>query len=262
MDSNDERLSEIYVMYAFEYDGLYIGIPHIYRHLNSEFNAKYKNGIIDTQLAYSYDGRYWQRSLREPFISGVDSKPEDPDVAHNLVWVSDVQIHDETVYFYASASELEHGPAFSEPGTGKILIYKMRRDGFISLSTQDKEKTSSVATREKVWLGGEVHLNIKAKNATVAIYVSDESEMVEGNALGIAKPINGYGHEDCIAFSGDSVDWVPRYGSGRKIEDLSGKTVVFEVRFEDGEVFSLSGDYIDVYNTQAVRYRKLGVLPD
>ena len=263
VDSNDERLAEIYGMFAFEYDGMYIGIPHIYRHLNSELNAKYKNGIIDTQLAYSYDGRYWQRSLREAFISGIDSKPDNLNINHNLVWVSNMQIHDDgNVYFYASASELEHGPAFHEPGTGKMLIYKMRRDGFISLSTQDKEKTSSLATREKVWHGGEVHLNIKSKNATVAVYVSDESEMVAGNALGIAKPIDGYGHEDCISFSGDSVDWVPQYKTGKKIEELKGKTLVFELRFEDGEVFSLSGDYTDVYNTQAVRYRKLGILPE
>ena len=106
-------------MFAFEYDGMYIGIPHIYRHLNSELNAKYKNGIIDTQLAYSYDGRYWQRSLREAFISGIDSKPDNLNINHNLVWVSNKQIHDDgNVYFYASASELEHGPAFLEPGTG------------------------------------------------------------------------------------------------------------------------------------------------
>ena len=123
-------------------------------------------------------------------------------------------------------------------------------------------KPSAVATREKVWHEGEVHLNIKAKNATVAVYVSDESEMVAGNALGSARPIDGYGHEDCISFSGDSVDWVPQYKSGKKIEELRGKTVVFEVKFEDGEIFSLSGNYTDVYNTQAARYRRFGVLPE
>ena len=263
VDSSDERLAEIYGMYAFEYDGMYIGIPHIYRHLNSEISTKFNNGIIDTQLAYSYDGRYWQRSLREPFISGVDAKPENLNIDYNLMWVSNMKIHDDgNVYFYASASELEHGPAFSKPGTGKILICKMRRDGFISLSTQDKEKTSSVATREKVWHGGEVHLNMKANNATVAVYVSDESEFVEGNVLGIANPVDGYGHEDCILFSGDSIDWVQQYKSGKKIEELSGKTIVFEVKFEDGEVFSLSGNYTDVYNIQAARYRKFGVLPE
>ena len=39
------------------------------------------------------------------------------------------------------------------------------------------------------------------------------------------------------------------------------QTLVFEIKFEDGELYSLSGDYIDAFNTEAVRYRKLGILP-
>ncbi len=258
VDSDDERLSEVYGMYAFEYDGMYIGVPHIYRHLNSELNAKYKNGIIDTQLAYSYDGRYWQRSFREPFISGLDENPR-----HNIVWVSNMlRLNDGSINFYVSASEYEHGPAFSQPGTGKMLVYNMRSDGFISLSSEDKEKTASVITREKVWHRGEIHVNLKAKKATMAVYISDESEMVSGNVLGFARPIEGYGHDDCIPFEGDSTEWIPQYKSGNKVDDLSGKTLVFELKFDDGELFSLAGDYTDVYNVPAARYRRFGVLPE
>jgi hypothetical protein len=94
----DEGLAEIYGMYAFEYDGNYIGISHIYRGFGSGLQTKYSSGIIDTQLR-----------LRE-----------------------------------------------------------------------------------------------------------------------------GYGHEDYIAFSGDSTDWVPRYKIGRRISDLVGKTLVFEIKFENG----------------------------
>ena len=36
----------------------------------------------------------------------------------------------------------------------------------------------------------------------------------------------------------------------------------FELRFEEGEVFSLSGDYTDVFNTEAARYRQFGILPE
>lgn len=261
VDASDERLSEIYGMYAFEYDGMYIGVPHIYRNLNSELGAKFKNGIIDTQLAYSYDGEYWQRSLREPFLSGVNNKSLTK--CHNLMWVFDtMRCEDGSINFYASASEFEHGPAFSKPGTGKIFVFNMREDGFISLVSKDKEKAACVATREKIWLGGEVHYNLKTKNATAAVYITDESEILTGNIGGQAKALEGYGHEDCVPFSGDSVDWIPQYKSGKKVDELKGKTLVFELKFNDGEVFSLSGDFIDVYNTQAARFRKFGVLPE
>ena len=257
VDSNDERLSEIYGMYAFEYDGMYIGLPHMYRNLQSELCAKFKNGIIDTQLAYSYDGEYWQRGLHEPFLSGLELEK-----VHKMMWAfCSMRCDDGSINFYASASEFEHGEAFSNPGTGKIFVFNMREDGFISLSTVDMEKTACVATREKIWHGGEVQYNLKAKEATVAVYITDESEMLTGNIGGVARPLEGYGHEDCIPFNGDCTNWVPQYKSGKKVDELKGKTLVFEIKFTDGELFSLSGDFTDVYNTQAARYRKFGSLP-
>ena len=256
VDSLDEDLSEIYGMYAFEYDGNYIGIPHIYRGFGSGLQTKFNSGIIDTQLAYSSDGRYWRRSLRKPFISGSDGSL---DKKHPLVWVSGMARINGDIYLYASASEREHGPAFRMPGTGKILIFRLRTDGFISLKTTDKSRESIIATREKIWHGGEPCVNLKAKRATLAVYTTASQD--EGlNILGTATPLEGYGHEDCIAFSGDCTDWIPKYKSGKLVSDLVGKTLVFEIKFEDGELFSFSGDYTDAFNVEAAVYRRHGVL--
>ena len=261
-DSCDEPLSEVYGMFAFEYDGMYIGIPHIYRGLKSELNAKYKNGIIDTQLAYSFDGRYWQRSLRKPFISGT-SKNDKQEPFRPLVWISSIQQINEDIFIYGSSSLLEHGPAFAEPGTGQIHVYKLRKDGFIHLQNENSESESTLSTREKVWHGGEIYINLKAEKATVAVYESSESENVEGmNVLGVAEPILGFTHEDCLPFSGDSIDWTPEYKDGKKISELAGRVLVFEIRFSNGEIFSLSGDFTDVFNTEGARYRNFGILPN
>ena len=137
----------------------------------------------------------------------------------------------------------------------------MRLDGFVPLITEDVSRESTVATREKIWLGGELHLNVKAKKATVAVYSSSQDEAVFGNALGHTRPLEGFTHEDCIPLSGDSTDWVPAYKSGKFLDGYKGATLVFEIKFEDGELYSISGDYIDAFNTEAVRYRKYGVLP-
>lgn len=263
VDSLDGRLDEIYGTYGFSYGGMYIGLVHLYRYNKSEFNAKFNGGIIDTQLAYSYDGRYWQRSLREPFISGVENADKALRAQYNLVWATDMLVmRDGSINFYVPASELEHGPAFRNPGTGNMLIYNMRKDGFICLSTQEQGKEASVITREKVWHGGEAHINIKANKATVAVYTSDELEKEYGNVYGKATPLEGYSHDDCVPFEGDSTDWVPEYKSGRTLDELKDKTLVFEIRFTDGELYSLSGEYTDVFNTQGARYRKFGVLPE
>lgn len=257
-DSLDEPLSEIYGMYAFEYDGMYIGLPHIYRGLSGAMNAKFSSGLVDTQLAYSYDGRYWQRSLRTPFIPCGKRSFEGADYDFKLMWTLGMQRADDgSLLFYCGGSEYEHGPAFSTPGTGRILTFRLRADGFIGLCTRDREKPSVVATREKIWHGGEVHINIKARKATCAVYSVEYS----GNCLAFAKPIEGYTHEDCVPFSGDSTDWVPGFSSGKTLDALSGKTIAISVRFEDGELYSVSGDCTDAFNVEGARYRLNGTMP-
>lgn len=253
VDSCDEALAELYGMYAFEYDGMYIGAAHIYNGLHSEYNAKYLNGNIECELAYSYDGEYWRRSLREPFLSGGEECP--------LVWLSAMVRRENDLLFYGSASERIHGPAFSEPGRGRLFVYRLRQDGFIALESEDAVTPSRVITREKLWKGGELHLNVCAANVTVGVYETFEAPGAPTNSLGSAEPIDGYRAEDCIPFSGDCIDFIPQYKNGRTLSQLAGKTLVFEINYTNGALYSLSGDYIDLYNTEGVRYRKLGVLP-
>ena len=260
VDTLDERLAEIYGVPSVQNcGGTYVALLHLYRGLESELNAKYKNGIIDSQLAYSYDGRYWRRSLREPFLTGTTGEY---GANYPLLWTPCVRAwNDGNIYFYCSASEYEHGPAFRQPGKGMVLVMRLRADGFISLVAESADEPAVLATREKVWHGGELHVNLRAKRATMAVYCSSETENLGGNVLGISHPIEGCAHEDCVPFEGDSTDWVPRFKSGKTLDSLTGKTLVFELRWEDGEVWSLSGNYTDVFNTQAARYRKFGVLP-
>ena len=80
--------------------------------------------------------------------------------------------------------------------------------------------------------------------------------------IGIAKPLAGYSHDDCNPFSGDSADWVPTFKNGKNLNDLAGKTIVLEISFLDGELYSLRGNFTPVFNTQAARYRRFGLVPD
>ena len=254
VDSRDDALSEIYGLYAFEHDGTYFGITHIYEGLHSEYNAKYKNGRISCQLSYSNDGEYWKRGPAEYLVKGDEEYP--------MRWLAGVVIRDDGIFLYGSASRLEHGDAFHKPGNGNLFVYKLHSDGFVALRSENSDTPARVITREKVWHGGELHLNVNAKDVKVAVYETLVSENLGGNALGIAEPIEGYSAEECIAFSGDSSDFVPRFKSGKTVDDLRGRTLVFEIIFSDGELYSLSGDYTDVFNTEGARYRLFGILPD
>ena len=257
MDSEDDVLAELYGMYAFEYDGLYIGVPHIYRKHTPQRNAKYHDGIVDTQLAVSYDGEVWNRSLRKSFFGDEKVMCKGKEYDPKLSWIFSCHKADnEDILLYTAFSELEHGPAFRNPGAGKIMVTKLRNDGFISLSTEDKEKEAVIATREKLWHGGEFSVNLKAEKATLAVFYADDL-----NTLAFNKPYPGMTHEDCMEFSGDSTNWIPQYKSGKTFDELKDKTVIFELKMQNGEVFSFCGNFTDIYNTQAARYRKWGIMP-
>ena len=179
-----------------------------------------------------------------------------------MTWVASMARIDGAVYLYGTASRCEHGRVFEQPGDhGTVFVYKLREDGFIALESEDKEKPSRVITREKIWHGGDLHINISAKNVTVGVYAAEETETKSLNALGVAKPVEGFTADDCIPFSGDTTDLIPKFKSGKTLDELVGKTIVFEINYTDGTLFSLYGDYTDVFNTEAARYRKFGVLP-
>lgn len=254
-DSMDQPLEEIYGMPAFAYGNMYIGFPHIFKNLTSSYSAKFFGGDIVAQLAYSFDGRHWQRSLRTTFLAG--------DAADHLLWLMDMKSFNKgLINLYACTSKYEHGPAFRNPGTGIVKIYQLREDRFITLKTENAENDSTVTTREKVWHGGELHVNLSAEYATISILDSSETSDVGGNVLGISHRLEGYSHEDCVPFSGDSIDWVPKFKNGKTMNDLKEQTIVIEIKFRKGSLFSLTGDYTNVSNTQAARYRKFHVLPE
>ena len=182
-----------------------------------------------------------------------------------MVWVMNMRVgNDNNIYIHAGATELEHGHAFHgvKHPAGRMFVYKLRRDGFIKLETADEDKESVVATRENIWHGGDVHFNLKAKKATVAVYEGvARTSKGNVNSSSNCELIEGFSHDDCVPFSGDSTDWVPEFKSGKKISDMVGKTLIFEIKFEDGEIYSINGDMTPVFNVPAARFRINNEMP-
>lgn len=259
-DGYDAPLAEIYGMKALPYGGMFVGLAVLYTGIEGCLHSKYKGGREEAQLTYSADGRYWLRSLHEPFVSGkndIDTIGYD----NKMVWVSQIrQAENGDILILTSATPEEHGNFV--PGThGTMQTYRVREDGFVFLTNEDASKPAAVATRDKLWHGGEAHINLAAKYATFAVYETAENE--DGNnVLSFSRPIPGMGHEDCVPFSGDSTDWVPTFKSGKTMNDLAGKTLLLEVRFTEGKLYGIGGDFTDLFNVDAFRYRWSGVLPE
>lgn len=256
-DAMDAPLSEIYGMTAFPYHGIYLGLPHIYSGANPGRCLKFFGGTIQEQLAYSMDGRHWFRSLRTPFISGGEGRGQGlPE--YKLVWATSVREFDDGgLAIYACASEYEHGAAFHNPDARScMLVYRLRKDGFVRLATADPGKPSVVAIRECIWHGGHPHWNLRAANATVAVYGPGHD-----NSQGYLEPVAGFSHDDCIPFTGDSTDWTPQYRGRQSVESLAGNILCFEIRFEKGDLYSFSGNATIVFAMDAARYFFTGRMP-
>ncbi len=242
-DTLDMPLDEVYGMPVLPYAGMYIGFPYLYSANKSSRSPKFNPGNIYPQLAYSWDGHHWQRSLRESFIDEYDGTP-------SMYWLSAFDDRgDDGIVMYCSHTPEAHGAGFGSHSKGVINIYKLRRDGFICMASEDSGRESLLTTREYMLYDGDISFNLTAGKATAAILLSD----------GTGKPVKGFDHCDCEVFAGDSICWTPKF-SGGDLSSFYGKTIVIEIRFTDGKLYSINGDMRPLMNTEASRYRLKGFI--
>ena len=248
-DALDEALDEIYGMSAFEYAGLFVGFPLVYTDNAPSRRTKFDPGNIYPQLAFSPDGHHFQRSLRRSFLPEYQGQP-------SLNWLScALNAPDGGLYLYCAHSPEPHGVAFRTHQNGRIRIYRLRRDGFIGLET---ESEATVITREFLFRGGDISVNLQAENATMAV-IDTSGDDPASHVWGMDAAAPGFDHDFCEPFSGDSVCWRPRFG-GRDLEELKGRVIILEIRYTRGVLYSVSGEIEPLSNTEAARWRKTGLL--
>ncbi len=246
-DSEDYPLAEIYGMTALELDGWFIGFPLVYTGFPQSYGHKFRGGTMGVQLAYSLNGRHWQRSLRKYFLG------PDLDIGDGL-WkmtfpTSYLKQKDGSWLIYAGGSHAPHGSTYAEiQGKTAVRIFRLRKDGFICLKTEKPDEPSLLALREAVWNGGDLKINIVAEKATCAIYDSTGKGAVAVRT-----------HEECIPFSGDATNWTPQWKNGG-LDDFTKKPLIVEIAMTNGKIFSIEYDAIPLMTVEGMRYRELGVL--
>lgn len=254
-DSLDDPLAELYGMPAIEYDGWFIGFPHFYSGFPQILNTKCTGGTMHVQLAYSHNGRHWQRSLRTPFIDATH-----PDIVKSMgekgnmtFLTSAIRQDDGSLLLYVSTNLKEHGTPNEkiEKKDTCVNVFKLREDGFVGLAAEEGKEPARVATREIVWHSGEVAINIAAKQATCAVYERTFYKV---------SPLPGFAHEDCVPFSGDSTHWIPEWKGG-DLKQFADRILIFELRYSDGTLYSISGDGTPVMGIEGARFIKYGRLP-
>lgn len=247
-DALDEPLTEPYGMPVIPYHGYYIGLLwlfHCVPYVEGSSPHKFIDGRVDCQLAYSLNGRHWQRTLREPLIP--NGAPGAPD-AGAVYPASCVLADNGDIDLYASSCTCQHGriPA----GSGSIAAYRLRRDGWVFL--ESRAGVGLVGTRSVFWQGGELEINVACPDGEARVQLTD--------ARGI--PLEGYTFEDALPFAGDDRAWIPQWRDGRRVEALRERCLRIEIRLNNGRLFAIRGDFLPLVGGHVWRWEEDGVRPE
>lgn len=240
-DSQDGPMAEHYGLHAFSCCGMMLGLLLVYQpsdHIS--MGHKFFGGTIRSELVYSRNGEFWQRTLRTPFVGGE----------HKMFWPSCTMEKDGYFYLYGSATSAEHGYACPDHFCSSLNVYRTPVHRFLSLSVDPGAGYGRVSLRQCILHNGTIHWNLAATDATCAIYEFNRDT---------CKTLRS--HEECIPFTGDTTDWQPQWKGHDSTEDLKNCLLVFELRITSGDIWSLYGDFTLLGTTEAFRYHKFGVLP-
>ncbi|MDF2651593.1 MAG: hypothetical protein K0Q73_7398 [Paenibacillus sp.] len=229
-DAFDTPLAEFYGMPVVIYENYYIGFLWVY-HPELKQNYKYWDGKIDSQLTYSLNGWHYQRGLRDPFIGNGEPGEADwgavkpykcIDKGNGKLWI------------YASGSTHEHGRR--PEGSGAILTYELRKDGFVYLESSG---TGELATRAVYVDGDRLELNVQCPTGKISVQITDHT----------GQAIPGFTYEDCQAFTGDSVSWQPVWKDGANIGQLKGRVIKVEIKLIHGRLYGIRGSFIMLFGS-------------
>jgi len=246
-DALDAPLTQLYGMPVFPYAGYYVAFLWLYHtvpQVKGQAPHKFIGGHVDCQLAYSLNGWHFQRGLRTPFIG--NGAPGEPTAG--CVYPSSlIQKPDGSLWIYASAGTHEH--AIIPPGSGSILTYKLRRDGFVYLESANG--TGTVGTVALLWKGGELEVNAQSPNGRVRVRVTDPK----------GEPLAGYDFGDCEPLTGDETAWQPKWKNGKTMGMLGTRTLRLEIELTSARLYALRGRFTPLVAGEVWRFNEDGTLP-
>lgn len=198
-DDLDPDATQVYGMPVFPYQGLYIGLPWIYKarwFKSGSYSAEklYEAELgspctMDTQLAWSWDLINWTRPpAREAFIPR--GQPGAFDDGGIYTARAPVQMGGELWFYYGGFD----GPHNDPKAVGQIGVATLRLDGFCSMRAGRTE--GALITRRELLPVPEVLINARTgPYGYVAAELLDRDDRV----------IPGFSRRECRVFTGDSI---------------------------------------------------------
>ena len=229
-DPLDEPCLQFYGMPWFFYEDLFIGLLWSHHISQEEKGCCKMSGIIDCELAYSYNGVHWNRTNRQPFIG----RTEPGHYGCGSIYPHSLLIDEnEQIRIYSSGYLCDHGIESVPQGYKSIsalIVHTLRKDGFAYL--EPRAGWGMIRMRCLRPECGEITINFRAPLGKVLVQISDP----------YCKPIPGYSFADCIPLTGDELAAHPRWKKHADVSELIGKQVRLEFRLFQAELYAVRWD--------------------
>jgi hypothetical protein len=199
-DDLDPDDTQVYGMPVFAYQGMYLGLPWIYRaryYRYGEYSVEKmleaqqdSPRTIEPQLAWSWDLLQWTRPPHRPaLIPRGETGQWD---AGMIVTARAPLVIDDQLYFYYGGTDRAHDEKQLRSAIGLACL---RLDGFCSLRSHTEADGWLITRREPML---EPHLTINGRTfgrGSITAELLDRRQQV----------IPGFSRADCIPFEGDAV---------------------------------------------------------
>lgn len=219
-DSKDEGETQFYCMSAILARGdLLIGLVKVLRdELPLDPGGK-RAGIGYTTLAWSYDGRTWTRD-REPFL---ERNPVPATWDHAMSWIDcQLPVGDQVYLYYAGYARGHKIERFTERQIGLV---RLPRDRYVARVAGPEAGTMRTPLMRID--GDRLTLNVDARGGEVRarLLTSD------------GRPVRGFGFEECLPITGDSLDAGVTWKGKKKLP--KNQPVRLELQLRSAKLYAL-----------------------
>lgn len=233
-DSSDPPLVQPYGMPVFPYGDYFIGFYWLLLGDSGERTTK-GAGPLQPELTYSVNGRHFNRTFRESFI-----KPAQPGELGAFGHYPCCMVEaDDELRIYSVASRTDHsgcGVTDDHPRHG-MTLHRLRRDGFMYLESYSGP--ARILTKDFELTEPHLSLNVEAPVGEVRAQLLVHTGGLPGQGPATQEVAAGFGFENCEPFTGNSLDWRPRWKGNPSLKGLVGKNLRVEVTFERARLYAL-----------------------
>ena len=234
-DSEDPPLAQPYGMPTFPYGDYFIGFLWQLHGDAGEKTTK-GNGPASNHLTYSINGRNFNRTFRDNFIEST----EPGDLGGYGFYPCELVALKDELRIYSTSTRSDHSGKGEIPKGQKpsaMVMHTLRPDGFMYLENYAGE--GSIMTKEFDLKEGNLSVNVSAQIGEVRAQVYVQKNVLPGEGPPTQKVAKGFSADECLPFTGDTLNWKPTWRSSKKLNELVGETVRIEILFDRARLYSI-----------------------